>query len=64
MLLYVSRYQEDSVANNKPTMKLDETIKLLSEALNMADVNNQTLVAAHIQMAIDAANQEKGDSNK
>lgn len=45
-------------------MKLDETIKLLSEALNMADVNNQTLVAAHIQMAIDAANQEKGDSNK
>lgn len=64
MLLYMARYQEDSVTNNKPTTQLDETIKLLHEALNMADANNQTLVAAHIQMAIDVANQQKVDSNK
>lgn len=49
---------------NDPTFQLDETIKLLSQALDLTDANNFTLVAIHIQMALDAANQHSRNLNK
>ena len=52
------------MTDNEPTMHLDETIKLLSQALHLADASNYTLVAAHIQMALDAANRQNVELNR
>lgn len=48
------------MTNDKPPVQLDEAINLLTQALHMVDAENCTLVAAHIQMALDAANQHCG----
>jgi hypothetical protein len=58
------RYREEFMTNDKPPAQLDEAMKLLSQALHMVDADNCTLVAAHIQMALDAANQQICGQNK
>ena len=51
------------MTNEKPPVQLGEAIKLLSQALQLVDADNCTLVAAHIQMALDAANQHSRSYN-
>lgn len=46
------------MTNDTTPVQLNEAIELLSQALKLVDTNNCTLVAAHIQMALDAANQQ------
>lgn len=45
------------MTKDKQPVQIDEAIELLSQALQLVDANNCTLVAAHIQMALEAANQ-------
>ncbi|MDP1027019.1 hypothetical protein Q5H91_07335 [Sphingomonas sp. KR1UV-12] len=42
--------------------KLDQAVKLLVQALALADENNCPLVAAHIEMAIEAAREKNGEA--
>ena len=57
------RYRENFMTDEKPPVQLDEAIKLLSQALQLVDADNCTLVAAHIQMALDTANQHSRSQN-
>jgi hypothetical protein len=50
--------EKNFMTNDTTPVQLNEAIELLSQALKLVDANNCTLVAAHIQMALDAANQQ------